>query len=213
MVDTSGSPNNDHSIYSSPHGFASSETETFPRTYRRFLTVSLWAEAKHLAETCSFLAAARALFSWKVSQLTEAKHFSDDAATGRRFRFCGKRNKNVKGLNCCSEGQLSVQDRSFVADQPGDRSIRTAALHKILGNGGIRPEGDIEPWWITQKSPVYPVYFLVKIELSIVSRDHRSHAKQQNFNFFPLPQGQGPYLSYPLYIFLRLLMDSGLMLK
>ncbi len=53
-----------------------------------------------------------------------------------------------------------------------------------------------------KKTPVYPVHFLVKIELSIVFRDHRSHTKQQNFNFFPLPQGQGPYLSYPLYIFL-----------
>jgi hypothetical protein len=139
MVDTSGSPNNDHSIYSSPHGFASSETETFPRTYRRFLTVSLWAEAKHLAETCSFLAAARALFSWKVSQLTEAKHFLAEAETIRRFRFFKKRNQNARGLNGCSEGQLSAQDRSFVAGFPSDRSIREAAVGENPASGRTRP--------------------------------------------------------------------------
>ena len=92
-----------------------------------FWLVSQRAEAKHLTELCSHLAATRAFSSWKVSQLTEAKHFLAEAETIRRFRFCGKRNQNVRGLNGCSEGQLSAQDRSFVAGQPSDRIIRGAA--------------------------------------------------------------------------------------
>jgi hypothetical protein len=78
--------------------------------------------------------------SQNVSLLTEAKHFLPEAGTSKRFRFCGKRNQNVMGVNGCSEGQLSAQDRSFVAGFPSDRSIRLADVGENQAFGRNRPE-------------------------------------------------------------------------
>ena len=61
-----------------------------------------------------------------VSLLTLAKQFLAEAESIRRFRFCGKRNQNVRELSGYREGPLSAQDRSFVEGQPSDRSIRIA---------------------------------------------------------------------------------------
>ncbi len=71
----------------------------------------------------------------KVSLLTEAKLRPASDIERQGFRKFRKRNKNVSGLNGCSEGQLSAQDRSFVVDQPSDRSIRKA---EVPGSSGER---------------------------------------------------------------------------
>jgi hypothetical protein len=46
-----------------------------------------------------------------VTLFTLAKLFSVDAEASRRFRFCGKRNQNVRGLNGWRECLLSVKSR------------------------------------------------------------------------------------------------------
>jgi hypothetical protein len=98
----------------------------------------LRAEAKHLAENGSLLAASYVFSSCKVSLLTEAKQFLAEAETIRRFRFCGKRNSRDSPRRAAHPPGRRKQNRSRCPIRSPSPSLTSSSIRPSGMRGALR---------------------------------------------------------------------------